>query len=258
MSNDLIYLDPERYIREEATRQIALNLDICAEIFIAQNASIHYSNIMPLSDAQLASKSSLLSWLRDYRRHNKVLRPGIITLYKLGNSGHFVHGKWQARNFVNFIEFMLKNLTDSRYIKNQSKVDQFLDSINDEEWLLQASSLAGVVLLEDLYRANALKSNVARSLLQNIFQSRYLLDSLGKIVGRVGKNNDKTRDWSREIKSLLQVQFRDQMTIALEVGKQESEYQLYKEHEKDIQEGLFFLKQELNREPALLLWSGDM
>lgn len=258
MSSNLVYLDPEKYIKEESIRQTALKLDICAEIFIAQNAAIHYSNIMPLSDAQFASKSSLLSWLRDYHRNKKVLRPGVVTLYKLGNPGHFIQGKWQARHFAKFIEFTLKNLTDSRYIKNQDKVNRFLDSINDAEWLWQACSLAGVVLLEDLYRANALKSNVARSLIQGIIESRYLLDSIGKIVGRVGKNNDRSLEWSRETRDVFQRYFRERMAASLEVAEQHTEYLIYKEYKDGIQESLFFLKQELNREPALLLWSGDM
>jgi hypothetical protein len=80
-----IYLNTELYILEENIRKTANDLDICAEIFVAQSASTYYSNIMTMSNPDLASKSTLLGWLNDYNRKAtsktaSISRPGLISL----------------------------------------------------------------------------------------------------------------------------------------------------------------------------------
>lgn len=252
--NSTYFLNPEQYIKEENLRRTERELDIATEIFIAQKQAIHYADIMTISNEALASKSKLISWLNDSYRKEKLVRPGIITLYKANNPDHFKDGKWEARNLALFIHYALSCLTDSRIVKKQQNVEIFLDSIQEEEWFVQAVGLMGTKLLEDLFRADALKSKVAYSLLSCTITNRIMLEKIGKIVGRVGKN--QMYDLEPSLQNEIIRCFKKQIAVQLEIAKEEEEYKIYKEHERAIKKSLFHVREEVSSPSILALGLG--
>ena len=245
------FLNPEQYVKEENLRKTEKELDIATEIFIAQKQAIHYTDIMTISNEALASKSKLISWLNDYCRKGKIVRPGIITLYKANNPNHFKEGKWEARNLALFVHYALSCLTDDRIVKNQQNVEIFLDSIQEEEWFVQAVGLMGTKLLENLYRADALKSKVAYSLLNCTISNRQILEKVGKVAGRIGKRQENS--WGNNLQKEFAEWFKQQATIQLEIAREDKEYNIFLDHEKAIRESLFYVREEVVSRKALAL-----
>jgi len=252
------FLDPQKYIREESLRKIEQKMDIAAEIFIARNQAIHYSDLMPVSSASLASKTKLISWLNDYQRRGKMIRPGLIRLYQIENSHHFKNGKWETRNLALFVDFVLSKLTDSRCEKRKKSADLFLDSIQEEEWYWQAVSLMATKFLEHLYYTSSLKSKTAYALIDCTLKNRLMLEKMGKLFGRIAKNNEMNSDWTKSLKTQIKNFLKEQIKIQLEVVEQHGEYTIFKEYEQAIKDSLNRVRQEICSKEELLFPAAGM
>jgi len=239
------FLDPQKYIREESIREIERKMDIAAEIFIARNQAIHYSDLMPVSNASLASKTKLISWLNDYQRQGKMIRPGLVRLYQIEKPHHFKDEKWETRNLALFVDFVLSKLTDSRFVKSKKSADLFLDSIQEEEWYWQAVSLMATKFLEHLYYTSSLKSKTAYALIDCTLKNRLMLEKMGKLFGRIAKNNEMDSGWTKSLKTQMKNFLKEQIKIQLEVVEQHEEYAVFKEYEQAIKDSLNQVRQEI-------------
>jgi|GEM_PF-3042340 len=94
-----------------------------------------------------------------------------------------------SRNLALFVDFVLSKLTDSRFVKSKKSADLFLDSIQEEEWYWQAVSLMATKFLEHLYYTSSLKSKTAYALIDCTLKNRLMLEKMGKLFGRIAKNN---------------------------------------------------------------------
>lgn len=255
IQNDEVYfLDPAQYVKEESLRRTELEMDIATEIFVAQKQAIHYRDIMSISSKNLASKNKLISWLNDNRRKERFVRAGIITLYKTNHPEHFQAGKWEARNLALFTRYALLCLVDKTVVKNQKNVDIFLDSIQEEAWFAQAVGLMGTKLLEDLYYSDALKSEVAYSLLNCTITNRIMLEKIGRIVGRVGKNSGKSKeDWAPDFIKEVSQHFKQQIITQLSIAQNHEEHAIFKKYEPAIKKSLFLAKEQVTSPNILAL-----
>lgn len=250
-NTETYFLDPVQYVKEESLRRTEREIDIATEIFIARKQAIHYRDIMSISNKNLASKNKLISWLNDNRRNKRFVRAGIITLYKTNHPNHFHAGKWEARNLALFIRYALACLADKTVVKNQNNVNIFLDSIQDETWFVQAVGLMATKLLEDLYYSDALKSEVAYSLLNCTITNRLLLDKIGRIVGRVGKNHEQ--DWSADFVKEIHQHFKQQIVTQLHITENHKEHKIFKYYEPDIKKSLRLARKQITSPNILML-----
>lgn len=231
------FLVPTQYALEVSRRKIMNEMDIASEIFIARHRAINYSDVMKESSAN-ASKQSLISWLNDCTRNNEHVRSGIITLYKQTHPEHFDTGKWMARNVAVYISFVLERLTSKDYVKSKSKVKLFLESIQNDIWFFQASAVACIKLLEDLYHSDSLKSVCAYSLVDQMLTYREQQKSTAKIIGRVGKSGNFSDLDKEELMYINHNAAIKGLQSAMKAVEQHNENALFEQYKRDIQQGL--------------------
>jgi hypothetical protein len=229
MQNTLSLISPIHYAERLAVEEIRRELDIAAEIFVVQNRAIHYGDIMENKTGE-ASKTMLLAWLDDCVRKGVTSRDGIITLYKAANPDHFENGKWRAQYLPLFIDFALRRLTDSGYVKDKKRTKLFTDSLMSEEWFWQAVSVMSVRLFEDLYAQNGLQSMSAKFAIGEMMRYREMFDKFGRLVGRVGKTGELD-EWTRsEMKQTLQGGLKEAMKQHTQMLAQTKEYVFFEKH----------------------------
>jgi len=192
-------LDAESFIEAYTKMTIENELDIANEIFLVGECNaIHYSDLMPTVPEMTSSKSRLLAWLNDHTRHDKVVRKGIVTLYKKDRHLHFDGTDWRARYFCEYIEYVGKKLLDVDYV-GKERAMEFAYSLRDGEWLNMMLSVCGLYLLNDLHQRNALKSAIARAFLNAVSLVREFEKDLGLILGRVGKTHYAPEEMCKDI-----------------------------------------------------------
>jgi hypothetical protein len=240
-------LDPDQFIDYENRQQIKNNLNIAAEIYLAERcASIHYEDLMSGTGPNQVSKDMLISWLNDSIRHGEVLRAGIISRYTMDRPDDFENGEWQPLNFNVLIEFMAKKLTDKDFVGGKGKAQLFASSIRDPSWLHKAAAVTGLKMLERMHRQGVLKSKLAKIKLDLVFNSRELLESSGRIIGRVVKNNGSSRDVACEIKEEFGYLFRQNLALSLQHYEQQEEYRIYIGYRKRIEEAIRAVPSQLH------------
>lgn len=244
------FLNPTKHAMEESRRMVEREMDIAAEIFVAQKQVIHYSDIMS-NKTVYASKAKLISWLNDNNRNKTSPRAGIVRLYKYNHSDHFQNGKWEARNLALFVQYALSCLADKSVVKNQKNANIFIDSMQNQEWFAQAVSLMSTKLLEDLYYNDALKSKVAYSLTHCALTTRILLEKTGKIVGRAGKNQNCNLpdDYRSEITNYL----KEQIKVQLKIAECHEEHAIFKKYEPSLRSSIYTAKEQVFSKDILTL-----
>lgn len=181
-------LELEIFVMKEAEKKILEEIDIASEIYLAKNWScVHYADLMDDVPSGTASKEMLLGWLNDYVRYNKILRPGIVRLYRKERPGHFKDGSWRASRLCQYIEYVARKLTDPAFV-GKERAYLFNKSFRNQEWFNKAVPVCGLKLLEDCYLNNALKSRLAAGYMRIMYHSRQQLEDTAGIIGRAFKN----------------------------------------------------------------------
>ncbi|MGI9862739.1 hypothetical protein SDD30_15285 [Moorella naiadis] len=181
-------LELESFAVKEAEKRILEEIDIASEIYLARNWShVHYADLMDGAPPGTASKEMLLGWLNDYVRHNKILRPGIVRLYRRERPKHFEGGVWSASRLCQYIEYVARKLTDPAFV-GKERAYLFNQSFHNQEWFSKAVAVCGLKLLEDCYLNNALKSHLAAGYMRIMYHSRQQLEDTAGIIGRAFKN----------------------------------------------------------------------
>ncbi|MBE0069848.1 hypothetical protein [Thermoanaerobacterium thermosaccharolyticum] len=238
MSTELLIINPDSYIFKQAEEKVRKELNIAFEIFIARQYScIHYSDLMDDVPDGLASKDRLIKWLNDAKYKGKISREGIITMYREKNPQYFKNGIWQASSFCNFILFMKKNLLDTKYVKKQEIADTFKRSFKNDEWYNSAVAVAGLKLLEDLYDRHALLTDTAKAYIRETKLARQILSSVGKIIGRDGKNHDIS-DLKEDMTNIVEHVFKEALKNAFQLYADKPEQKCFLKYEKTIRQNL--------------------
>ncbi|WP_424659687.1 hypothetical protein [Desulfofundulus sp.] len=229
----LTLLAPEKLIAAETRKRIAHELDVAIEVYLIKHCNaIFYGDLMSGVPEGLASKNRLIAWLNDYARDGKV-RSGVITLYRLENRDHFDGGVWVARNFCLFMEYVVKKLTDPKYV-GKSNALLFKKSFSDPDWFHKAAAVCGLKLLEDNYRHGAIKSTVAKSHLDLLFYVRHVAKSLSAAIGRSTKNHS-VEEMKSELDGTLERFLRHTYRSFLEINHAHEEYALLEKWQPKIE-----------------------
>ncbi|MCL6599530.1 MAG: hypothetical protein K6T81_12430 [Alicyclobacillus macrosporangiidus] len=249
METTLTLRDPIAFAKAEAEREIGRALDVAHEIYLVrQCATIHYADLMDDVPAGTASKDMLLAWIRDYPN-----RPGVITLYMRSRPNHFDGGAWMARYFAQFIEFAKDKLTDRLFVGSRKKADLFAASFADEDWRRKACAVLGLRMLEEMYKRRKLRSREAEHVLFMNFQNREMLEAIGRIVGRVAKNNGLAPFDANEAAQVINENFKAQWRHWRANPGHEAEMRMFERFELDIERTMSLLFQ-----PHALLESAVM
>jgi hypothetical protein len=239
MATSLTLRDPIAFAKAEAEREIGRALDIAHEIYLVrQCATIHYADLMDDVPSGTASKDMLLAWIRDYPN-----RPGIITLYMHGRPNHFDGGAWMARYFAQFIEFAKDKLTDHTFVGSRKKANLFAESFGNEIWRRKACAVLGLRMLEEMYKRRKLRSREAEHVLFMNFQNREMLEAIGRLVGRVAKNNGLSSLEGSEAARLINENFKAQWKHWRANPGHESEMRMFERFELDIERTMTLLFQ---------------
>lgn len=238
LSTELLAINPDSFIFKQTEEKVRKELNIAFEIFIARQYScIHYSDLMDDMPDELASKDRLVKWLNDAKYKGKISREGIITMYREKNPQYFKNGIWQASSFCNFVLFMKKNLLDTKYVKKQEIADTFKRSFMSDEWYNSAVAVAGAKLLEDLYDRHALLTDTAKAYIRETKLARQMLSSVGKIIGRDGKNHDIS-DLKEDMTNIVEHVFKEALKNAFQLYVDKPEQKCYLKYEKTIRQNL--------------------
>lgn len=238
MPNTPSLLEPSEYVQFKAMEKLNNEIRIATEVYLAERCvSIRYADLMDDVKEGLVSKNSLLNWLNDYKRKGYTPRKGIVSLYKTENPEHFINGKWDSRFFAKFVSFAVSKLIDKDYVNSKKLANDYVKSVRDQDWLAKATTVMGLKLLEELHKRNGLTSVVARTIIHNNLQARQMLDSIGAISGRVGKNNGFTRTDTSEIHAMVESYFKNAYrSTILTISHKEKE--LLDRYKHDIQASL--------------------
>ncbi|SHF43295.1 hypothetical protein SAMN02746089_01906 [Caldanaerobius fijiensis DSM 17918] len=227
------FLNPESAVFKKAKRAVEIEMNIAFEVFMAEQYSrIHYSDLMEDVPEELASKDRLVSWLNDYRR-GKIVRPGLITLYKNNNPGHFQDGIWQARYFCLFVKYLKEMLTNQQYVRNKKIAENFALSFANSDWYWSAVGISSLKLLENLYKQNALQTSIAKAYIRQTLIARELLNSVGKIIGRSTKNHD-AYEMKDILPQIVEKSFKQQLKCSFDIFANNKEYLIYRKYVREI------------------------
>lgn len=239
MQNSPLLLNPEKYIQIKVINQQKKKIRIATEIFLAEKCTrIHYADLMDDVPDGTASKNSLISWLNDSVRKGKVIRKGIISLYREEKKDHFENGFWNSLYFAQYVEYVLEKLTNKDFVNSRKIADLYINSVKNPIWLDKASAVMGLKLLEELHSLNKLTSVVAKILLDLNENNRELLKKNGAIIGRAAKNNQRDSGFQQEMKTLLEEFYKKQWQLEIKRYSQHEEYRLLEEYKPDIEAAL--------------------
>ncbi|HOV78805.1 MAG TPA: hypothetical protein PK728_01745 [Bacillota bacterium] len=221
-------LEVERFAEIQARKRIEEELDIANEIFLAKNwNTVHYADLINKVPPGTASKNMLIAQLNDTKRRDRLVRPGLVTMYRKERAAHFSGGVWSARYLCQYVEYLAKKLTDKMYVGSAEKAYLFRNSFCNEDWLFKAIAVCGLKLLEDCYMRNALKSDVARGYLSITFKERQRLEDTAQIIGRCTKNHEVTREFSRELREIAEKSLKHALKIQLEISLNHREHGIF-------------------------------
>lgn len=225
--------DPDSFITDSLRSQLADELDIAHEIFLArQCVKIHYADLMDDIPAGCASKDRLLGWVRD-----SGSRSGILTLYKAENPSHFEGGMWRARYYAQFVRFAHQRLTDKTYVSKTIALE-FSRSFEDAKWRNAACLVLALKLMEDVNKWRGLRSHEAQRLIEANLTNREMLSKVGAIVGRSTKNHSADASLSSEIKYVIEEAFKHQHALAIKQPAFLSEVGIFEKYELRIHSAL--------------------
>lgn len=228
-------IDIENAAEEAVKQQILRELDIANEVYFSKYwGAVHYNDLMSDIPDGTTKKNSLTAWLEDVNRKDSLVRPGIITLYKIERVDQFTGDIWNARMFCDFVNYTTKKLVDVNFIKDKSKVNEFAYSIQNWEWFWRAMSVSALKLLERSYRADSLKSDIARGYMGMVFRDRMYFQNVGKIVGKSTKNHESPPDLYCQIKKETQSALRDGFNAEMSISIHHDEYVIFKKWESYI------------------------
>lgn len=218
----------------ELSPKVKNELRIANEIYLSERlVKIHYADVMDIVPIGTSTKDSLVAWLNDSVRKGELVRVGIVNLYKTDRPEHFVDGKWKPEHFADFVEYALKKLTDRYYIKDDEIRWRYLHSVQSVDWFEKACPVIGLKLLESLYLEEELASEIANIRMNMNFNTRILLEKNGRILGRVGKNNDWKRDTQLGFNKDVEEYYRKQFELSKLLHADHEEY-LYLEKHRDL------------------------
>lgn len=191
IQDNMLMFNPSEIALQRARRKEEMKMNIAAEMLIAEQVGIYYTDIMSDVDTDLyASSRSLISWMKDRTytyRGEKRTREGIVTLYKRDHPEHFIDGVWEGKEFPNFIQYTCTYLIDKDFTNRMAPV--YKRSLTNREWFNQAFAVAGLTLLESM-DINKLNSNTAQRTLKLNQNNKELLSALAKVIGRSTKNHN--------------------------------------------------------------------
>lgn len=193
MQNTLIAnnFNPLELAKRKSIEEQIFKMNLGAEMFIAQSASIYYVDMMSEIDNETqATSRSVLSWLEDKNyatTKTQVNRDGLLTMYAEDNKNHFTNGKWNACYFNDYIFYLLTYLTDKNYTNKMAKT--YKQSVLDKHWFNQFVALAGIKILERQLK-KGLHSTTAMHVIQLNNCNREHMKRLGALIGRSTKNHD--------------------------------------------------------------------
>lgn len=233
--DEVTLLELERYAEIQARKKILEELDIANEIFLAKNwGTVHYADLIDHVPPGTASKNMLIAWLNDSTRKGKLLRPGLVTLYRKERPDHFPRGTWSAKRLCQYIEYLAKKLTDIDYVGTAKRVYLFRDSFHNHEWLMKAVAVCGMKLLEDCYVRGTIKSDVARGYLSITFKERQRLENTARIIGRCTKNHETPADLYRKLKEIAEESLKHALKTQLEISLNHREHKIFEKWEPAI------------------------
>lgn len=231
-------LDFERFVETQTRKKIAHEIEIACEIYLARHWScIHYADLMDDVPPDTASKTMLLSWLNDRIVRGKLVRPGLVSLYRKERPDHFPGGAWNANRYCQYIEYVAKRLTDRSFVGKEKAV-LFRNSFRNTGWLAKAAPVCGLKLLEDCHRQGTLKSSMARDHLEIAFNERARLEDTAKIIGRCIKNGDAPEELGREIRRITEKSIKQGFEKRLSIHLNHEEDRLYEKWKPSIEAAL--------------------
>lgn len=192
-----------------------------------------------------ATKNMLIYWLNDKVKNKVVVERGIITLYRMERKEHFPGGVWSARYLCQFIQYVAKKLTDVDFVKEKKRAVLFRDSFCTPEWLWKAVAVCGLKLMEDCYKRDALKSEVAKGYLSLTFRTRQQYEDIGKIIGRCTKNHDISPELQRELREIHERSLKQALKTQLQIALNHQEHLIFKKWEPKIREGILLIPEEV-------------
>lgn len=242
---EVTLLEAERFAEAQAKKTVLEELDVANEIFLAKNwSTVHYADLMDRVPDGTASKAMLISWLNDSTRQDRILRPGLITLYRRERPEHFPGGVWTARSLCEYIHYLAKKLTDPAYVGSR-KAYLFRDSFCDSGWLLMAVAVCGLKLLEDCYVRGAMKSDMAKGYLRITFDARQRLEDTARIIGRCAKNHEVPPELYGELKEIAERGLKQALKTQLEISQNHKEHKIFERWEPAIRAALNAVSEEV-------------
>ncbi|OAA87592.1 hypothetical protein [Clostridium ljungdahlii] len=128
---------------------------------------------------------------------------------------------------------MKEILTDFQFTKNRKISDEFKRPFLNEDWYWEALSISGLKLLEDLYKHDALQTNIAKAYMRQVILSRDLLGKVGLIIGRSTKTHD-AKDIKQQLENVFEITFKGQLKSAFDIFKNYEEYKIYMKFRQPI------------------------
>ena len=241
MQNTLIAnnFNPLELAKKKSIEEQIYKMNLGAEMFIAQSASVYYVDMMSEVDSETqATSRSVLSWLedKDYATSKSLVnRTGLLTMYSQDNKDHFTDGKWNACYFNDYIFYLLTYLTDKNYTNKMAKT--YKQSVLDKHWFNQFVALAGIKMLERQLK-KGLHSTTAMHVIQFNNCTRDHMKRLGSLIGRSTKNHDAYSTQS-ELKATVNQMLQDQSKLikSILISRAE-ESKILEEYEKDFNQAL--------------------
>ncbi len=180
-------------IMQLTRNEISHELDIAAEMFIVKNyTAIHYKDLMQeLQEGEVTSRQ-LVKWLKDHNskateKRKASHRDGIITRYKKDCQEHFEDGYWCARYLPDMMRYVKELSTTSSYCSSSK---DFIRSFTSYTWIIQATAITGLTMMEDMFGNGCIKSPTAEILVGSLINERNNLAKLAKIFGKQLKQHE--------------------------------------------------------------------
>jgi hypothetical protein len=207
------------------------------ENYIIQNVELYYTNILgDVKEGYPTARSLGGIFGDDLSNIIQHFEKNVVDTY----------GGYNNINMLDFIEYILKELTGERLISTKSVRSKYKTALQDNEYLRQLIVYLGFRYLELAYKKRSLKSENAFRMIKNWYLLKQAQDGIGKIIGRGVRNGLDSNDKNEFDRCTMSV-----MKQVLELSKEsfvKSEYDIYLEFKDAIESGILQMRDQITIE----------
>jgi len=216
---------------------------IATEIYLARKfVKLRYEELMG-EHFGLVTSRSLVNWLEDHHTGRK----GLLSYYFESGKEDFDDGIWNAAYLPKLVLYIKNISLREDIVSNKKKRNEFERSFANEKWVLDASTIIGLKMLEKLYHINSLKTDYANHIVGQNLRLRNLIDGQAKLNARQMKTHNYRID---DLRGNIESIFREEQNKMFQLldKTQTEEYNIFKKNTQYIENNILRIPKIISKE----------